>query len=77
MEGLKQLLAWCAVINYSILIAWFVIYMIVRGPISRLHGRMFGVEPARINEMMYLAIAIYKILIMVFNLVPYIAIRLV
>lgn len=76
MEGLKQLLAWCIVINYAILILWFVVFMIVRGPISRLHGKMFGVEPARINEMMYLAIAIYKILIVVLNLVPYIALRL-
>ena len=77
MEGLKHLLAWCLVINYTILIVWFVIFLLGRDWLTRIHGKMFGVPPEKINTMMYLLIGIYKLGILLLNLVPYLALRIV
>ena len=70
-------MGWSAVINYAILIAWFAIFYLGRGWLGRVHGRMFGIPTEKANQMMYLLIGIYKLAILMFNLVPYIALVLI
>lgn len=73
MEAVKQMLAWCTMINYAVLIIWFVVFMFGREWLSRTHGRIFDVPPEKIKTMMYLLIGIYKLGILLFNFVPYVA----
>ena len=47
-----------------------------RQSISRIHGRMFGLEPADLSRAYFQYLAQYKIAIIVFSLTPYIALKL-
>lgn len=76
MEALRHSLAWCTVINYIILIIWFLAIVFARVPISRLHGRFFDLPVDKFNSINYLGISFYKIGILLFNLVPYLALRI-
>jgi hypothetical protein len=73
MESVKQMLAWSTIINYAILLIWFVVFWLGRDWLARTHGRIFDVPPEKIKTMMYLLIGIYKLGILLFNFVPYVA----
>jgi hypothetical protein len=76
-EILIGFLAWCAVVNYLILIAWFLAFMFAREWIYDIHRKWFPISPERFNAVNYAGMAVYKILVLVFNLVPYIALRII
>src|ERR1700679_318826 len=70
-------LLWCLVINYGVLLAWFAAFRLGHGWMFRLHGRMFRLSEDRFDSIHYLGMTIYKIGIVLFNLVPYVALRIV
>jgi len=75
-EILKRTLAWSAVINYVILIIWFVAFFAAHDWLFSLHGRFgFRLSAEQFDFAHYLGMAIYKLGIMLFNLVPYLALR--
>jgi hypothetical protein len=76
VETLKRMLAWCAVINYAILIIWFVAFVAAHDWLRELHTRWFRLSPDQFDFAHYLGMAVYKIGIMLFNLVPYLALRI-
>jgi len=76
-ETLKRTHAWCAVINYVILILWFVVFFSAHDWLHDLHSRFgFRLSNEQFDMAHYLGMAIYKIGIMMFNLVPYLALRI-
>jgi len=74
--ALRHFFAWCTVINYAIVIVWFVAFLIGREWISALHGRLFNIPAEKVKTMHFMGIAFYKIGILLFNLVPYLALRI-
>ena len=74
--ALRHFFAWCTVINYAILIVWFVAMLIGRDWIARLHAKLLGVSEDRVKTIHFYGIAFYKIGILLFNLVPYLALRI-
>lgn len=76
MEGLKHMLAWCLVIDYSILIVWAVFSLIGREWFGRTWGSMFDIPPEKVRSINFLCIAIFKMGVIIFNLVPYLALRI-
>lgn len=74
-DALQTVLGLCALINYGVLIAWFLCFWLAHERLHRLHGRWFQLTPDQFDAMHYLGMAIYKILILVFNLVPWIALK--
>jgi hypothetical protein len=76
MEGLRHLLAWCLVINYTVLIVWCVATIIGHDWIARMHGKLFRLPIEKFSSINYLGIAFFKIGILLFNLTPYLALRI-
>ncbi len=74
---LQSVLLWCTVINYSLLIAWVLIATLARAPWQRLQTRLFHVHAGSIGLLNWAGIALYKLAIVMFNLVPYVALRMV
>lgn len=70
IELLKEWLLWCALINYAVLLAWFLVLMSVRGRMFALHARWFKIDPGTFDLVHYAAMAVYKIGIILFNLAP-------
>lgn len=64
-------------INYGILLIWFVTLKYWRDLIYGLHGRWFRLSIEQFDMVHYGGMAIYKIGIILFNLVPLIAILII
>jgi hypothetical protein len=77
VETLSKFLLWCAIVNYAILIIWFVVFVFARERVYEIHGKWYPISPGQFNAVNYAGAAIYKILILVFNLVPYIALQII
>ena len=74
---LREVLGWCAVINIGLLIFSTIFVVFLRGPISRIHAKMFNLNEGDISLAYFRYLAQYKIAIIVFNIIPYFALRIV
>ena len=77
LHTLKTFLLWCLAINYLILLWWFAAFVFAHGWMFRLHSRWFRISEERFDAIHYLGISIYKIGVLLFNLVPYLALLIV
>ncbi|WP_366044328.1 DUF6868 family protein [Methylomonas sp.] len=77
VHTLTQFLLYSMLLNYGLVTLWFLAFHFARGRIYALHSRWFSIKREQFDGIHYLGMAIYKIGIMLFNLVPYIALRLV
>ena len=77
IETLRNMLLWCAVINYGLLILWILFFMMAHDWLQRLHGRWFRLPVERYDALNYGGMMLYKLGIILFNLVPYIALRII
>ena len=76
IEMVRRALLWCAVINYGILLFWFLFFILAHDWMYVLHSRWFHLSVDQFDMLHYGGMAIYKIGILLFNLVPYIALRI-
>ena len=74
---LRDVLLWCAVINYGILLVWFLLFILAHDWMHRLHGRWFRLSVEQFDALHYAGMGIFKLGIILLNLVPYIALRIV
>jgi hypothetical protein len=65
-----QFLLWSLVFNYAVLFVWFLAFLFARGWLRRLHGKWFNLSDGAFDAIHYGGMAIYKIGILLFNLVP-------
>jgi hypothetical protein len=65
------------VINYGILVIWFLFFILAHDWMHLFHGRWFHISVEQFDMLHYAAMAIYKIGILLFNLVPLVALRIV
>ena len=75
-EVLRRVLLWCTVINYGILLVWFLFFMLAHNWMYQLHGRWFQLSVEQFDMLHYAGISIFKIGIILLNLVPYIALNI-
>jgi hypothetical protein len=71
--ALKALFFWCTVINGIILLCSSFVCAFARDWLYSIHNKFFDVSRETVSTMLYSFIALYKMLWIVFNLVPYIA----
>ena len=74
---LNAFLFWCTILNYLVLIVWFVVLSTAREWMFRLHGRWFSLTTAQFDALHYGGMAVYKVGILLLNLVPLIALNIV
>lgn len=73
IEVLREFLGWCLAINVGLMIFTFVVIIALGDTAAIFHGKMFKLEPDTVRREFYHYMANYKIAIIVFNLVPYLA----
>ena len=76
-EILRDALLRCAVINYGVLLVWFLVFILAHDWMHRFHGKWFRLSVEQFDALHYAGMAIFKLGIILFNLVPYIALRIV
>ena len=75
LEAVTAFFGWTTVVNFAFLFVSSMILITARGSISRMHGKMFGLESADLSRAYFQYIAQYKIAIIVFSLTPYVALK--
>ena len=73
---LRNLLLYSTIINYAILIVWFVALIVARNPLYRLHTKWFKLSPNAFDAVHYGGMTVYKIGILLLNLAPLVALHL-
>ena len=73
--ALKDTLLWCVVINYAVLIVWFGVFVVAHEWMYKFHGRWFNVPVGTFDAIHYAGMAAYKIGILLFFLVPLLALH--
>lgn len=76
LEVLHQFLLCSLAINYTILLIWFLLFFYARDKLRQLHTRWFALTATNFDAIHYAGMAGYKILILVFNLTPSLALYL-
>ena len=77
VEIVRDVLGWCVLINFLILIVWFLIFTFAHDWVYRLHSKWFNLGVEKFDAIQYAAMAFYKLGFIALNLVPYLAIRIV
>ena len=77
VETFRDVLAWSGVINLGLLLWWVLFFMFAHDWTYRFHSRWFKLSVEKFDSIHYASIAFFKISILLFNIVPYLAIRLV
>jgi hypothetical protein len=65
------------VINIGLLLFTTGFLMVSGDWVSRVHARLFGLNPTELSPIYFQYLANYKIAVLIFNLVPYIALKLI
>jgi hypothetical protein len=73
----RSVLLWCTVINFGILAFWGLLMLTPHGWMHRLIARWYLISPDQFDTLNLAGILLYKILILLFNLVPLIALVIV
>jgi len=76
IEALTTFLGWSTVINFAILMITALLLIFMRGSISKIHTRMYGLSEKDLMRAYFQYLAQYKIAVIVFNMVPYIALKI-
>jgi hypothetical protein len=72
-----KILGWCIVLNFALLL-WWVLWMILAHEwVYQLQSLVVDISIQQMNVIHYGAMAFYKILIIVFNVIPYLAMKVV
>ncbi|MDO9566733.1 MAG: hypothetical protein Q7J15_08340 [Candidatus Desulfaltia sp.] len=77
IEIIRDALLWCAVINMGLLLWWFLLFMLAHDWMYRFHGKWFSLSTEKFDSIHYTGMALFKIGIFLFNLTPYLALRIV
>ncbi|CAA6828204.1 MAG: Unknown protein [uncultured Sulfurovum sp.] len=72
---LESFFGWCAVINVGLLLLTLFIIVVFRDAISHLHAQIFKIPKEEVVRAYYHYIALYKIIVIVFNVVPYFVLK--
>ena len=77
IEITRDVFAWCSVINLGILIFWLLWLRCAHDFVYRFHGKWFKISVETFDAIHYGSIGVFKLVIIVFNIVPYFALRIV
>ena len=76
IETVRSFLAWCTTIDLVILLAWWGMFSLAGDWLYGVHGKLFDMPRQTFDSIHYSGMAAFKIMIFVFNLAPYLTLRL-
>ena len=74
-EALRHFFAYCAVINYALLVLWFLLHVLAHGVLVILSQRFFAVGSEKYDSINLRAMFFFKLSIWLFCISPYLALR--
>ena len=77
IQKLKAFFLWCTIINGCLMVFGFIISIICLDLVTSIHGNLFQIPREVINVAYYSFLGLYKIVWLVFNVVPYVALCII
>jgi hypothetical protein len=77
MDQIREMLGWCTVINVVLMLVSWVIMLKLRAWAYSIHSKWFPITEQQFNVVVYSFFGLYKVLVIVFNIIPWIAISIV
>ncbi|MBL4744457.1 MAG: hypothetical protein JKX87_07515 [Cycloclasticus sp.] len=74
-ELIQSFLGWCAVINYGLLVFWFLYFTLAHDFLYKLHNKWFDMSVEGFDSANYLCMGLYKLSIILFSLTPYLVLK--
>ncbi len=76
IDFLTTFFGWIAVINIAYLALATLVLTLMRGWVTNMHTRIFGLDGSELKLAYFNWVGQYKIMALIFSVVPYIALRL-
>ena len=76
IEKMRSFLGWCTVINFALYFVGVIQHLLIGEWASEVHADMFQIDAVSVRQAYFLYLVYYKLAIVVFNLVPYVALRI-
>ncbi len=77
VEMITAVLGWTTLINFALLAWWFLFLALAHDWTLQLHAKWFRFSPEQFDAIHYSLMGVFKMGIIIFNLVPYLALRIV
>ena len=77
IENLRILLGWCTLINVGMFAVWSLAFVFAHDLVFKVHTRWFKISEERFDGIHYTMMGYYKLAVILFNLAPYLVLRLV
>jgi len=70
---IQAFLMWCTIVNVALLTVSFILCAAAKDWIYSMHSRWFPISRESFHVAVYSFLGLYKLLILMFNVVPYVA----
>ena len=77
IDAIRHFFAYCAVINYALLLLWFFLHIAAHGLLIGISQRFFSVGSEKYDSISLRAMFYFKLSIWLFCISPYIALRII
>jgi hypothetical protein len=77
LQTLTQFFMWSSIINGSLLLFWTAFLMFAPNLVYRTQSFWFAIPQEKFTVIMYGFLGLFKLLILVFNIVPYLALIII
>ncbi len=75
LDTFTNFLGWCSVINIIILLISTLAVVAMKNSVTKIHSRMFNLDQEKLPLLYFQYLGNYKIMTLVFNIAPYLALR--
>jgi len=77
IDSIRAFFMWCTILNAALLVLSWLMCVWAGDWVWRIHNKWFSISRETFNVAIYSFIGLYKILVFVFNLIPYVALSIV
>ena len=77
IETLRAFFMWCTILNVALLAVSFAFCACAGDWVYRIHSKWFPIPREAFNVVLYSFIGLFKILVFVFNVIPYVALSII
>ena len=77
IQTLKTFFMWCTIINGALLVLWATMCILAPDLVYRMQSKWFPISRETFKVVIYSFLGLFKIVFLVFNLVPYVVLLIV
>jgi len=77
IQTLTTFFMWCTIINGGLLVFWSMMSIFAPDFVYRMQSRWFPISREAFNVVLYSFLGLFKIVFLVFNVVPYVALLII